>query len=236
MHLVRQTVVTLLVLAAPSVAAAQTPAARWEFSVSPYLLVPHMSGTTGIRGFTSEIEVGPEDVFENLQFGFMAYVEARKASWAVSLDALYMDLGKDGERLPTKYAGHQGAVELAAYRQVAPWAEVLAGGRVNFMGGGVEVSGTSYDQDKTWFDPIVGVRLRASTAGRWDFSLRGDIGGFGVGSEFAWQIHPLVEFRASRGVGITAAYRAMDMDYASDDGFVWDVTTFGPELGVTFRF
>ncbi len=236
MRLLRQAVVTLLVLTAPSVAPAQATAARWEFSVSPYFLVPHMNGTTGIRGFTTEIDVGPEEVFENLQFGIMAYVEARKAPWAVSFDVLYMDLGKDGEKLPTKFDAHQGAVELAAYRRVAPWAELLAGGRVNFMGGGVEVSGTSYDQDKTWFDPIVGVRLRAPTAGRWDLSLRGDIGGFGVGSKFAWQIYPLVEFRASRVVGITAAYRAFDMDYESDDGFIWDVTTFGPELGVTFHF
>lgn len=235
MRLFRQIAVTLFVLTSPPVAAAQESAGGWEFTVSPYFLAPHMNGTTGIRGVSSEIDVGPEDIFENLQFGIMGYLEARKAPWAVSFDGLYMDLGKDGETLPTEFDGHQGAVELAGYRQLAPWAEVLVAGRLNFMGGSVAVSGQKREQSKTWFDPVVGVRLR-TTAGRWHLSLRGDLGGFGIGSEFTWQLYPIAEYRASRTVGITAAYRAFAVDYESDDGFVWDVTTFGPELGVTFRF
>jgi hypothetical protein len=65
------------------------------------------------------------------------------------------------------------------------------------------------------------------------------IGGFGVGSDFAWQIYPIVGYRFSDLFELAGSYRAMSMDYTSDEGsdeFVYDLTTFGPQLGLPLHF
>jgi hypothetical protein len=240
----RSWLLALALLAPPVVPglAAQSPApapAR-EWRVSPYLIFPHMNGTTGVGPVDAEVDASPSDVFENLQFGAMLVVELRSGEWAVAFDGIYMDLGKDGERLPSEVSVYQAALELAVFRRVAPWAEVVAGGRVNLMGGSaVGPLGQEFETDKSWFDPFVGTRLTAAGGERWTFVLRGDIGGFGVGSDLAWQVHPTAEYRLSRTVSLTGGYRVIGVDYEEGSGaerFAYDVRTFGPELGVVLHF
>lgn len=68
-------------------------------------------------------------------------------------------------------------------------------------------------------------------------SLRGDIGGFGVGSDLAWQVHGKAGYRFSELFGLDLAYRVISMDYEKGDpGFVYDMRIFGPELGLVFHF
>ena len=73
--------------------AAQDDAAGWDFVVGPYLLVPHMNGDVTIRGIPVEVDVGPGDIFENLDFGAMLYLEMSNPDWAITLDGFYADLG-----------------------------------------------------------------------------------------------------------------------------------------------
>ena len=73
----------------------------------------------------------------------------------------------------------------------------------------------------------------------WTFNLRGDVGGFGVGSDFAWQLFPYVSWQFGERASMQAGYRAISMDYDEGSGlseFKYDVVTQGAQLGVTFRF
>lgn len=218
---------------------------RWEFLVAPYVLFPYMSGTTTIRGIETEVSANPGDIFSRLQFGAMLYLEARNSVWAVTLDGLYMSLEQTGRLGATEVGVKQGMVEVTGYRRVIPWLEVLAGGRLNVIAGEIEVLPTAgpmllqVDRTKTWFDPFIGARASVPAGSKWLFVLRADIGGFGVGSNFAWQIYPVVSYRFSNLFGLALAYRVLSMDYESGSGtdlFKYDVTTFGPELGFLFHF
>ena len=51
---------------------------------------------------------------------------------------------------------------------------------------------------KSWIDPFVGVHFMAPLAERWWFGARGDVGGFGVGSDLAWQAYADIGFNASK--------------------------------------
>ena len=65
-----------------------------------------------------------------------------------------------------------------------------------------------------------------------------NVGGFGVGSDFAWNAQAFLGYRTSiLGVPTTlsARYRALHQDYDHDD-FEWDVTMHGPALGAVLRF
>ncbi len=93
--------------------------------------------------------------------------------------------------------------------------------------------------DKVWFDPFLGARLQVPNTRKWRLAIRGDVGGFGVGSDFAWQVYPTVGYRFSRLFELAVAYRWIDMDYTTGSGadeFRYNITTFGPEVGLLFHF
>lgn len=215
---------------------------RWEFVVAPYLLLPHMSGSVTVRALSVDVAADPGDIFSKLRFGAMFYLEAHNSTWAITLDGLFMWLKEDAERLPAEADMNQGAIELAGYRRLAPWAEALIGGRLNILGASITSEGPlgfEADDDKVWFDPLIGARFEVPRTGKWRLRLRGDIGGFGIGSDLAWQIYPVVAYRFSRLFALAAAYRVISMDYKTGSGsdrFEYDMRIFGPEVGLVFHF
>ena len=71
------------------------PGTATEFTIAPYMLFPTMSGTTTIRGLPLDVDLGPGEIFENLEFGIMGYFQVRRGKWGFSFDGLYMDLEKE---------------------------------------------------------------------------------------------------------------------------------------------
>jgi hypothetical protein len=77
----------------------------------------------------------------------------------------------------------------------------------------------SAEKSVSWFDPLVGLRLR--------FVVSGDVGGFDVGSKFSWQVLGALD------------YEALSADYSQGSGlsrYEYDLTMHGPIFGVTARF
>jgi hypothetical protein len=82
---------------------------------------------------------------------------------------------------------------------------------------------------------------RLSTEGNKKFfaQLRAELGGFGIGSTFAWQVQGIAGYRFSKLFDMSVGYRAISLDYQDGDGvkaFVYDVTTSGPMLRFGFNF
>jgi hypothetical protein len=70
-------------------------------------------------------------------------------------------------------------------------------------------------------------------------SLRGDIGGFGVGSDLSGQAVAVVDWYPWQHVSITGGMRALRVKYETDksaDNDELDMTFWGPLLGVSFRW
>ena len=100
-------------------------------------------------------------------------------------------------------------------------------------------SSVTLNGDESWLDPIVGGRVRWDVSDRLTFGVRGDIGGFGVGSDFSWNVLGVVEYEFAPNVALIAGYRALAVDYtegAGADAFEFDVTLHGPILGLAIRF
>ena len=73
----------------------------------------------------------------------------------------------------------------------------------------------------------------------WAISVRSDIGGFGVGSDFTWNLVLLAGYRTSGGGQLLFGYRILDVDREKGSGadfFKFDVTYSGPMLGYSFNF
>jgi hypothetical protein len=90
-----------------------------------------------------------------------------------------------------------------------------------------------------WADPILGLQLRHELAPHHRLRLRGDIGGFGVGSQFTWQAMAAYAYEFSSGPTLWSAilgYRAIGLDYSPGGGNAIDLVLHGPVLGVSMRF
>src|SRR5512138_1154699 len=189
----------LVVLATPSLA--QTPDEKWHVTIAPYMLGAAMNGTSVVASQELKVDMSFSDILDNLQFGAMGLVVARKGKWGLGGDAIWMALGASGTApgpLGTTGAAdmNQGAFAFYGLRRLNPWADLMFGGRVNTLQANLRFNGpgaSSVGGTKTWFDPIVGVELRTpASEKRWHAQVYTEFGGFGVGSTFTWQVFPTV--------------------------------------------
>jgi hypothetical protein len=93
-----------------------------------------------------------------------------------------------------------------------------------------------------WWDPYIGLRLRQQRGPGKQLVLRGDIGGFGVGSDFTWQAVGAYTFN-TRILGHNATgmlgYKALYADYSEGKGankLGFDWLWHGPTLGLKFTW
>jgi len=224
---------------------------EWNFTAAPYLIIPSMNGNVVINGIPIDVSASPDDIFSNLKGGFMFFFEASNSKWAVNMDILYMKLGETGEtpllsrkaELEVKQLG----ITVNGLYRVAPWAEVGIGGRFNSIDQTAEIApgeyvlpGSKFSMTQTWFDPLLVARVMTRFDGsKWRLGMLADIGGFGIGSDLAWQINPFVGYQFSKLFEIDLAYRWLSMDYETGSGtdqFVYDMVISGPEIGLLFHF
>jgi opacity protein-like surface antigen len=79
------------------------------------------------------------------------------------------------------------------------------------------------------------VRVQHPIAERWTLTGYADIGGFGVGSDFTWQLAAGIDYVFSKVFVGKFGYRYMAVDY-DKDGFRYDMANSGLYLGVGIRF
>ena len=96
--------------------------------------------------------------------------------------------------------------------------------------------------DLEWVDPVVGARLRHQMAPGKELRLEGDVGGFGAGSEFSWQVVGTYGFDAKflgTPMHTVIGYRALAVDYSENGRYGkngLDIVQHGPVMGVTLSW
>jgi hypothetical protein len=212
---------------------------EWDYKSIMYLWTAGIDGTTGARGRTIEVDQSFGDVLSNLEFGFMGAFRAHKGKWAITGDLMYTGLGANTDRPKTEIDIDQWIIGGDIGYEVAENVEVLGGARIVSTQNKLQFQGPNQfevEADKTWVDPLVGVRFTPRLSEKWQLWTRFDIGGFGVGSDLAWQINANAIWQLSDRTGFSFGYRVIDMDYDDGEGFVFDITTHGPVAGMILSF
>ena len=94
-----------------------------------------------------------------------------------------------------------------------------------------------------WVDPVVGLRVRQEITPHDQISILGDIGGFGVGSQFSWQVfggytHSWDIGRQTQ-LALALGYRILSVNYEQGSGTnqqALDLTLHGPLAGLSVRW
>lgn len=119
--------------------------------------------------------------------------------------------------------------------------DVLAGARLWHLDYQLEQIGGPelIDQRSTWVDPVVGARMLLDLPKGWGMELRGDVGGFGVGSDFAWNIEVAFQGEIAENIGVEVGFRHLQTDYETGSGadeLNWDMALAGLYGSVVIRF
>jgi len=238
--------VTLLASGAPALA--ESPPSDWRQTVFLYGMGVAIDGDAQIGPLEVAVDVSMSDFFDALDFGAMAAYRIENDEWSFTADATHMSLSESRRteqgRASASLETEQTTFMVTGGRRVAPHLEVLfslayfdvsADLRLRVL---QQVRNASREAD--WIDPMIGLAYDVPVRGKWRFALRGDVGGFGLGSDLTWQALTKFTYRHSERLSWYFGYRAIAYDYEDDgEGFDYqryDLVQHGPGAGIAFSF
>jgi len=228
-----------------------------ELNIVPlYLWLPGMSGKVGVFGAAPvNVDLTPIDILSNLgdflsalDGLYMGTGEVRYGKIGLTYDVFYIDVSSTAEidRKILKGAADIAfsqvmATVLGSYRVLendATHVDLLGGIRVNDVRLDVDVNtnlgGFDLSDGSTWVDPMFGAKARMQLNENWYVNGQALLGGFGVSSDFVWDVSAYVGYQWKNWLDFYAGFRGTGTDYKSGS-FVWDVTEYGPMIGATFK-
>ncbi len=237
---------TALVCAAVCAATSQATANDWSGQLTLYGWGAGVTGDfTPFTGApTLSFEKSLSEVLEDLDGAFFATGLARRGDLVVFGDFTYSSSSRDGVIPPGAPASGEVTIRsltLAVGQRFdaggGTTVDVLGGLRGWTLDGQVSVpaAGISLAPGAEFVDPIVAARVNTPLSDRWSLLGYADLGGFGVGSDFTWQLAATASYQASDRLYLSIGWRHLYLDY-SNGGTVFQGAMSGPVLGATLTF
>ena len=239
----------------------KAPEDGWKFNIIPFMWATSINSTVTVGGYDADTTTSFSDIWNHLNGAMMIHMEAQKGNLGFFLEPMYSRIRVDStfvrQRDPNLPAiprdltltYTQWVVEGGAFYQAGKWRtgeskdewatfDILAGARYWSVKTDLDTSTIiNPGRSSSWFDPIVGVRFTADLSKKVLVNLRGDIGGFGVGSDFSWNALALFGYRFNEHITGLIGYRALYVNYKSGTNKErFEETFYGPVLGVAFSF
>jgi hypothetical protein len=232
-------------------APASARAGGWEFEAIPYLWTAGLDGSVraGPAAFpTANVDWSASDILSNLDFGAMGVLNGQNGRWGFIAEAIYVDLSNQKVTPGIRFSSVSADVKEQIYTLFGSYRLVEGPTKVDALAGmryvdirspvsAVRTAGgvISVDTGDDWWDPYIGVRVIHPLSERWSLTGYAAIGGFGVGSDFAWDVIAAVNYQFSPTISGKVGFRYLDMDYEGDR-FAYDAGMGGPFLGLGVRF
>ncbi len=222
---------------------------EWQFQFSPYFWLAGLHGTGGVGNRTTAVDESFSDVFDALNFAFMAAFEARKGKFISITDLEYVSVSDEkatpGPLFSTVDAGFKTFIfdQEVGYRvfenpEKGASLDVLGGVRVwhvstDFEFGAGILPATRIQASRNWVDAVGGLRGKMALSQKMFLTGKFDLGG--GGSKFTWQVFGGAGYNLNPKIALIFGYRVLDVDYDKNN-FVYDMNQRGPILGLGFRF
>jgi hypothetical protein len=261
---VRPSDTTLSLLQEPAVAAAPEGGDDWRLSLTGWVWLVGADGEVGARGLTADVSANFLDVLDATDsvYKFSGRLEIAKGRWGGFIDGTYIRLGADNQSGPLPNASvdvrtESLVIDFALTYRVGEWEpggeagrnrqnttlDLYAGGRYSHIE--LELRPANFprvSRSHDWLDPIVGARFTLPLSRHWHTLISGDVGGFGVESDFTWSGTAVLGYDFTlfnTDTTFYAGYRAIGWDYSQGSGanrFIFDVIQHGPIIGLSLSF
>ncbi|WP_139339681.1 hypothetical protein [Serratia marcescens] len=227
----------------------------WRFAVTPYLWMPSLKGNGMMEGESGRFTLPFHKAMHNLDFFTLGDVSASYGPYSMFLDVQYLDVSKhltfvmpgvsaDASMRTTQvslggsyqaYAQALGGETVFGTAQqfaIAP----MAGVHWTRLNARVWGEGHSLGQSTDWAIPFVGVKVEYDMDPHWTLTAEGDVGAWG--RDWGLQGQAYLGYRLGlwgQESLLRIGYRAIHQDHRTDV-LHWNVTQYGPALGVTVWF
>ena len=211
---------------------------EWNFNLRPYFFLSGISGSVTVPPtFPMNSRFG--DLLKHVKLGAFINFTAQKGQWGASGDFQYINLYGEGTGLldvSLDLKNVIGEVDVFFQPDTAPTLRFLAGVRAYSVKQTVTIEGRELPAASTVVvDPILGAYGTWKLTDSWDFELRGDIGGFGMSSEFTYQVMALFHWDINESLAIPFGYRVLGHQIKQDE-ILMDMRMAGMVLGLDIRF
>lgn len=237
----------------------------WRFIFQSQWWLPlKIKGPIEVGSTSTDMDIDLRTLLDDLNFVIEGGFELTNDQWSFLVWGLYLNVGTD---VTTTVAGvgtfdtsldfKMTVVDMAVAYRVGDWSlgssdtasldlDLLAG--LIVWDTDLEVSerfplgfDPGISEQDTWVDFIIGGRIGFNISDKFSASLRGEVGGFGIGSssDLTWNITLVGEYKLSPNVGVIAGYRYLDVDWEQGSGssrIGYDWVIHGPIMGVNIRF
>ena len=223
----------------------------------------HMLGIEGdatVGNVTTDVDVSFSDILDNLDFGFMGFVEHRRGKWSFIGDVAYLNVSAEKTRSRTSVTsltldaeGEQTVAEaFVGYRvfernqgKSQLGIDLLGGARYNEIAFELDATATllglttsaSRNPSEDWVDGVIAARVQYGHDNGWGVSALADIGDGSDSSSF--QLVGIVSYRFKNNIRVYGGYRQYSLEYTGVSGgrrFDLDLDYTGPMFGVSYRF
>jgi hypothetical protein len=239
-----------------------TPAHAQEnwTEVGIYGFMIGIEGDAKVGNVTSDVDVSLNDILDNLDIGFMGFVEHRRGKWSFIGDVGYLKISaeKTTSRTPITSVTldaefEQTLVEgFIGYRvfehnqgEAQLGIDLLGGVRYNELTAELDVrasllgltASASRNPDEDWVDGVIAARVQYGHDNGWGVSAWADVGDGSDSSSF--QLFGIVSYRFKNNIRVYGGYRLLNLEYSGVSGgrrFDLDLDYTGPNIGVAYRF
>ena len=237
-----------LLFSGTTAAAEEASSDQWKWDAEVYFWGASLGGSTTSGG---NVDVGIDDIIENLKFGAMGAISAHKGRWAGFADLIYLDLDDKANTVANTPSGSfpvaakmelKGVISTAGVgyqmqRTGGTNLHVIGGLRYVWLDARLDLNVTGLppiveDESGTNVDAIVGLRGTTDINDKWYLSYYADIGA--GESNLTWQLLGAVNYRMEK-VDLTLGYRYLDWDF-DDFGPFNDLDLSGVFAGVKIPF
>ncbi|HEY1482087.1 MAG TPA: hypothetical protein VGF19_05115 [Candidatus Acidoferrum sp.] len=225
---------------------------EWHVEWVPfYLWFSGLSGTVGAQGNQVPVSVSFSQVLSNLNIGLMSVLDVRRKRIGLLTDLVFISLSSPEQTTPIQGGAYSGFKANAKTFWIDPElyfrvidkplfsVDATGGGRFWRLDNSISLSaGTlaaaDIGQTQSWVDPVLGARFRVNLPKESFVLLKGDAGGFGVGSQLTYQIYAVVGKEFKKKFSAMLGYRYLDVDY-KNGGFLYDTHMSGLLAGFSIR-
>jgi len=225
----------------------------WTHTLFVYGMGAAIDGDAQIGPLEVPVDVSISELFDALEFGAMAAYRADNGTWSYTVDATFMALGGSSKTDRGNVLGKLDIDQMTLMgtvgRRLTPSLEVLASLAYFDLSTKLQVKTTNpvtgevttrrAGKDPSWVDPMIGLQFSVPVGERWRIGLRGDVGGFGIGSDLSYQALASLRWAASDRVGVYFGYRLISFDYEDGKDLQYeryDLTEQGPLAGFSVTF
>lgn len=212
-------------------------AGAYMFALQPYFWLVGAEGHADIGSGAGQVHASFGGVFDSMDAAYGLRFETGPVAgpYRILFDMNYESMSQD-TRLGSFHSYHSMFEGDFAWRlDDKGYLQPLLGVRYTEVDTVTTFPSSAVSTSRGWFDPIVGARSVIPVADQFALTLRGDVGGFGVGSDFTAQLDAAASFQFSKKFSGQVGWRYVKVDYSSSD-LDYDVAITGPYAAITFVF